>query len=207
MTYSTTLTLFSDDVFSDAELRTLAGFLGGYSGLTRDAYALDLRQFAQWGMNRLTGVLITAVLLASCGVDPNQTAISTAEPTTDTVVGEPVESLAGGGIDGPVMYTARHESDYMAAEIIGRLELDGDCLYVASAGNRYPVLWPYGTTWNDDSSSVVLPGGTTIALGDEVDGGGGYLHVGSLALDAAVLERAEQCAEEPYFEIAVLQYG
>ena len=29
-------------------MRTLSGFLGGYSGLTRDAYALDLRQFAQW---------------------------------------------------------------------------------------------------------------------------------------------------------------
>jgi integrase/recombinase XerD len=46
MTHSTTLSVFHDDVFTDAELRTLAGFLGGYSGLTRDAYALDLRQFA-----------------------------------------------------------------------------------------------------------------------------------------------------------------
>lgn len=26
----------------------MAGFLAGYSGLTRDAYALDLRQFAAW---------------------------------------------------------------------------------------------------------------------------------------------------------------
>jgi integrase/recombinase XerD len=41
-----------DDVFSDLELRTLAGFLGGYSGLTRDAYALDIRQFAQWCHDR-----------------------------------------------------------------------------------------------------------------------------------------------------------
>ena len=41
-----------DDVFSDVELRTLAGFLGGYSGLTRDAYALDIRQFAQWCHDR-----------------------------------------------------------------------------------------------------------------------------------------------------------
>ncbi len=46
MTHSTTLSVVTDDVFTDAELRTLAGFLGGYSGLTRDAYALDLRQFA-----------------------------------------------------------------------------------------------------------------------------------------------------------------
>ncbi len=35
MTHSTTLSVFTDDVFTDAELRTLAGFLGRYSGLTR----------------------------------------------------------------------------------------------------------------------------------------------------------------------------
>ena len=33
-------------VFSDAERVALAGFLAGYRGLTREAYALDLRQFA-----------------------------------------------------------------------------------------------------------------------------------------------------------------
>ena len=37
-----------DELFTDAETVALAGFLGGYSGLTRDAYALDLRQFATW---------------------------------------------------------------------------------------------------------------------------------------------------------------
>ncbi len=35
-------------VFSNAERLALAGFLTGYSGLTREAYALDLRQFAAW---------------------------------------------------------------------------------------------------------------------------------------------------------------
>jgi integrase len=34
--------------FTDAERFALAGFLAGYRGLTRDAYALDLRQFASW---------------------------------------------------------------------------------------------------------------------------------------------------------------
>ena len=51
-TTTTALEPVTDDVFSDIELRTLAGFLGGYSGLTRDAYALDLRQFAQWCHDR-----------------------------------------------------------------------------------------------------------------------------------------------------------
>ena len=35
-------------VFTDAERIALAGFLAGYRGLTREAYALDLRQFASW---------------------------------------------------------------------------------------------------------------------------------------------------------------
>ena len=34
--------------FTDAERIALAGFLAGYRGLTREAYTLDLRQFATW---------------------------------------------------------------------------------------------------------------------------------------------------------------
>jgi integrase/recombinase XerD len=35
-------------VFTTAERLALAGFLAGYTGLTRQAYELDLRQFASW---------------------------------------------------------------------------------------------------------------------------------------------------------------
>jgi integrase len=35
-------------LFTNAERLALAGFLAGYSGLTRQAYQLDLRQFASW---------------------------------------------------------------------------------------------------------------------------------------------------------------
>ena len=38
----------ADAMFSDSERFALAGFLAGYRGLTRDAYALDLRQFMAW---------------------------------------------------------------------------------------------------------------------------------------------------------------
>jgi hypothetical protein len=34
-----------DELFSTDEQLALAGFLAGYSGLTRDAYTLDLRQY------------------------------------------------------------------------------------------------------------------------------------------------------------------
>ena len=35
-------------MFSEAERLALAGFLAGYTGLTRDAYTLDLRQYTSW---------------------------------------------------------------------------------------------------------------------------------------------------------------
>src|SRR5436190_21857993 len=35
-------------VFTNTERLALAGFLAGYSGLTRAAYELDLRQYASW---------------------------------------------------------------------------------------------------------------------------------------------------------------
>jgi hypothetical protein len=37
-----------DQLFSTNEQLALAGFLGGYSDLTREAYTLDLRQYVAW---------------------------------------------------------------------------------------------------------------------------------------------------------------
>jgi site-specific recombinase XerD len=42
--------------FTDAERLALAGFLAGYHGLTREAYALDLRQFTSWCRARSLGL-------------------------------------------------------------------------------------------------------------------------------------------------------
>ena len=39
-------------VFTDSERLALAGFPVGYRGLTREAYALDLRQFTSWCRTR-----------------------------------------------------------------------------------------------------------------------------------------------------------
>jgi hypothetical protein len=48
MTATTTALVPLQPAFSDAERLALAGFLTGYRGLTREAYALDLRQFTTW---------------------------------------------------------------------------------------------------------------------------------------------------------------
>jgi site-specific recombinase XerD len=45
---ATTELLLYDPQHADAEIITAAGFLAGYSGRTREAYSLDLRQFIAW---------------------------------------------------------------------------------------------------------------------------------------------------------------
>ena len=47
-----TVIAVAEPVFSNAERLALAGFLTGYTGLTREAYALDLRQFTGWCQQR-----------------------------------------------------------------------------------------------------------------------------------------------------------
>ncbi|MDP9333429.1 MAG: tyrosine-type recombinase/integrase [Actinomycetota bacterium] len=48
----TTALVVRDAVFTTEEETALVGFLAGYSGLTRDAYALDLRQYVGWCTER-----------------------------------------------------------------------------------------------------------------------------------------------------------
>ena len=47
-TATNTASALPELVFADGERIALAGFLAGYRALTRDAYALDLRQFVGW---------------------------------------------------------------------------------------------------------------------------------------------------------------
>jgi site-specific recombinase XerD len=44
----TTMVAVRNEAFTTEEEQALLGFLGGYSGLTREAYQLDLRQWVQW---------------------------------------------------------------------------------------------------------------------------------------------------------------
>jgi len=96
----------------------------------------------------------------------------------------------------------------MAAIVSGTLQLEGDCLYVASAesGERYPVLWPAGTSWDTATRSVVPPVGVPMPIGSTVDGGGGYLYVRDVERLAgpAASSLAASCLDNTYGEIAVV---
>src|SRR5438874_13441668 len=72
-----------------AERLALAGFLPGYSGLTREAYELDLRQFTSWcqqhqlvGPHTLRQAFITAALDAGVPLRDVQEAASHVDPRT-----------------------------------------------------------------------------------------------------------------------------
>jgi integrase/recombinase XerD len=45
---STDIVVSVEPLFTEPERIALTGFLAGYSGLTLDAYALDLRMFTAW---------------------------------------------------------------------------------------------------------------------------------------------------------------
>jgi integrase/recombinase XerD len=51
-TTCTSTAVAAEPVFTEPERLALAGFLAGYTGLTREAYALDLRQYASWCQRR-----------------------------------------------------------------------------------------------------------------------------------------------------------
>jgi hypothetical protein len=96
----------------------------------------------------------------------------------------------------------------MGAEVRGVLELDGGCLYVAldEVGERYPVVWPAGTRWDADIQAVVTSRGETMAVGDEISGGGGYPYVEDVERIAGpqASALAAKCVDNAYGEIAVV---
>ena len=71
------------EVFSQQEEFTLIGFLAGYSGLTLEAYRLDLRQYVEWCAERTRPAL-------RC------TRTSRSSAATSRRSGEPVQRLLGG---------------------------------------------------------------------------------------------------------------
>ena len=113
-------------------------------------------------------------------------------------------------VSGPVMrYPVPSKDEVgMEAEIRGVLQLEGQCLYVADqvSGERYPHLWPAGTTWDFENQSVILPGGKPIPVGARMLGGGGYLNVSNIEqlADSAAAVLAHECVDNTYDEIAVV---
>ena len=139
-----------------------------------------------------------------------QTTTSTMAPDASTTT-TAVASDELGGVDGPLMYGPKPRSNEgEGALVAGTVSRDGDCLYVVSEDDpdlRYPVLWPYGSLWQDDPGAVVLLDGTVLELGEAFTAGGGFHDALTLTADwlaAPAVERARSCADGEWREVAIV---
>ena len=91
--------------------------------------------------------------------------------------------------------------DFPAALLSGTLRREGPngtaCVYLDFESESSFVVWPYGTTWDDENQGVLLPpNGRLFRIGDSVVFGGGALAAGSLPqiLSTEMATLLEQCA-------------
>lgn len=97
-----------------------------------------------------------------------------------------------------IMVEGSRPSGVMEALILGTLTLtEGGCFAVAAGGVTYPLQFPFGTRLSDDGTEVAVPGLPALRVGDEISGGGGYLHLTDVDPACA--------AENEYEEYAIWQ--
>lgn len=76
------------------------------------------------------------------------------------------------------MVASDRPSAVMQAEISGTLTLtDSGCFAVTSGGITYPLQFPFGSQLSKDGAEIMVPGLLPLRVGDEISGGGGYLHL------------------------------
>lgn len=98
----------------------------------------------------------------------------------------------------------------MGAEVTGVVVYDDTtgCVQIELEGTTYPVIWPAGTTWQEEPPAVVLEDGVVVTPGMTVWGGGGYLSQRDIAATAGetTSARAAACIG-PTGEIAYFNEG
>ena len=109
---------------------------------------------------------------------------------------------SGSNGSGPVVaHPDRGDGSGTDALIEGAVTLSGGCLLVG----EFPVIWPYGTTWDAQAQAVRLSDGQVVALGDRVSGGGGYPYLSDLGTEFA--EPLADCPTNKYGEVAMFNAG
>jgi hypothetical protein len=92
-----------------------------------------------------------------------------------------------------------NEPGIEAAGLFGTVELVGQCLLVgAGVGRRSVVVWPFGTSWSDEESAVILRGRPAVPIGSTISTGGGEHEADRLddeqwLSDPEALERVRSC--------------
>ena len=146
----------------------------------------------------VAGMLLLTACGSSSGAPPKETA-----PTTTTAE----QALA---VDGPLLRYPHPSSASanLATLLQGKLQLDGDCLYlVVGQVGRFPIVWPAGTQWNPQSKSVVSSTGAEMGMGSSVTGRGGYFYLSDVDLLVGAVARsiAGDCLDNPWGQIVVIR--
>lgn len=131
-----------------------------------------------------TANLLVLALVAACG-DDGSGDVDPSSIGNGPVVAHPTEGDGSGA----------------AALIEGPLAMSSGCLLVG----EFPVVWPYGTTWDAKAQAVRLSDGQVVALGDRVSGGGGYLHLSDLGTELA--GPLADCPTNQFEEVAMFNAG
>ena len=151
-------------------------------------------------------MLLVAIALTSCG-DAATSSMTTGRAGSTA---PSISAVIATAVDGPVMRYPQPSISpaELAAPVRGVLQLEGSCLYVFvdQSGERYPVVWPAGTQWDDPTQSVISPIGARMPIGDRVFGGGGYFYVPDIERIAGPVASAlaSKCVDNTYGEIAVV---
>jgi hypothetical protein len=85
----------------------------------------------------------------------------------------------------------------MDAMVLGTLTTADGCVLLDQDGNRFPVVWPHGTSVEaTDPLIIELPSGEQLREGEQVSGGGGYLKAETLDIDVpeACLNESDEVA-------------
>lgn len=113
-------------------------------------------------------------------------------------------SGTSGGVDGPVIQGNDRDGGNDGG-LSGTVVIEGDCIYLQGPVERFPIVWPYGTSWRSEEEAIELPDATLVFEGDHISGGGGWRKGG--ALDEYTLadgaELAARCVDNQYGEVVV----
>lgn len=86
-------------------------------------------------------------------------------------------------IDGPVVRFSRPPITLggESSDIVGVVAIDGECLVLErDDGRRYPVVWPFGTEWDEAQQAVILPNTSRVRAGDSIEAAGAYTNLTQL---------------------------
>ncbi len=147
--------------------------------------------------------LALLLLTAACGS-------SDSNSTPAVVVTSSTTAEEAKAIDGPLMRYPQTSSPSanLGTLLTGVLQLDAGCLYLVQAnGQRYPILWPAGTRWDDPNRSVVSPAGEVMPMGGQVEGRGGFFFLSDVQLlgGTAASNLAASCVDNSDNQVAVTE--